>query len=163
MLPDELRATTLKKYRKLCDSCCCHNERELAVHLAEERHPRACPRPLRLGIGVRLPAYLSLPVGVAGPDTSWHGLLMHLKYPLRDRLVMLLPAWEVGLVGIQTYTMGIRGSHDPDRWRANLTQLGLQATRMEALVRNLTLQALTGLTNLYSTRYAALHRLQHAQ
>ena len=25
--------------------------------------------------------------------------------PLRDRLVMLLPAWEVG---IQTYTMGIR-------------------------------------------------------
>ncbi len=31
-LPDELRATTLKKYRKLrlCDSCGCHNERELA-------------------------------------------------------------------------------------------------------------------------------------
>jgi hypothetical protein len=57
-LPDELRATTLKKYRKLCDSCGCHNERELAVHLAEERHPRACPlaRLLRacgrLGIGV---------------------------------------------------------------------------------------------------------------
>ncbi len=34
--------------------------------------------------------------------------------PLRDRLAMLLPAWEVG---IQTYTMGIRGSHDPDRWK----------------------------------------------
>ncbi len=33
-LPDELRATTLKKYRKLCDSCGCHNKRELAVHLA---------------------------------------------------------------------------------------------------------------------------------
>jgi hypothetical protein len=82
-LPDELRATTLRKYRKLCDSCGCHNERELAVHLAEERHPRACPlaRLLRacgrLGIGVRLPACLSL--GVAGRDTSWHGLLMHLK------------------------------------------------------------------------------------
>jgi len=80
--------------------------------------------------------------------------------PLRDRLVTLLPAWEVG---IQTYTMGIRGSHDPDRWHTNLTQLGLPATRMEALVRNLTLQALTELTNLYSTRYAALHCLQHAQ
>ena len=84
-LPDELCATTLKKYRKLCDSCCCHNERELAVHLAEERHPRACPleRLLRacgrLGIGVRLPAYLSGSLGVAGRDTSWHGLLMHLK------------------------------------------------------------------------------------
>jgi hypothetical protein len=80
--------------------------------------------------------------------------------PLRDRLVMLLPVWEVG---IQAYTMGIRGSHDQDRWRANLTQFGLPATRIEALVRNLTLQALTELTNLYSTRYAALHRLQHAQ
>ena len=78
------------------------------------------------------------------------------------RLVTLLPAWEVG---IQTCTMGIRGSHDPDRWHANLTQFGLPATRMEALpvVRNLTLQALTELTNLYSTRYAALHCLQHAQ
>jgi hypothetical protein len=66
-------------------------------------------------------------------------------------------------VGIQAYTMSIRGSHDPDRWRANTTQFGLPATRMEALVRNLTLQALTKLTNLYSTRYAALHSLQHAQ
>jgi hypothetical protein len=26
-LPDELHAITFKKYRKLCDSCCCHNER----------------------------------------------------------------------------------------------------------------------------------------
>jgi hypothetical protein len=82
-LPDELRATTLKKYRKLCDSCGCHNERELAIHLDEERHPRSCPlaRLLRacdrLGIGVLLPAYLSL--GVAGRDTIWHGLRMHLK------------------------------------------------------------------------------------
>ncbi len=44
-LPDELCETTLKKSRKLCDSCCCHrgNERELAVHLAKERHPQACP------------------------------------------------------------------------------------------------------------------------
>jgi hypothetical protein len=80
--------------------------------------------------------------------------------PLRDRLAMLLPVWEVG---IQTYTMGIRGSHDPDRWHANLTRLGLPPSRREALVRNLTLQALTDLSNLYSIRYAALHHLQHAQ
>ncbi len=80
--------------------------------------------------------------------------------PLRDRLAMLLPAWEVGT---QTYTMGIHGSHDPDRWSANLTRLGLPASRTEALVWNLTLQALMELTNLYSIRYAALHRLQHAQ
>ncbi len=36
-LPDELRETTLRHFKKLCDSCGCHNERELAVHLAEER------------------------------------------------------------------------------------------------------------------------------
>jgi hypothetical protein len=40
-LPDELRLTT--KFRKLCDSCGCHNERELASYLAEEWRPRACP------------------------------------------------------------------------------------------------------------------------
>jgi hypothetical protein len=36
--------------------------------------------------------------------------------PLRDRLVTLLPGWAVE---IQAYTMGIRGSNDPDRSRAN--------------------------------------------
>ncbi len=42
--------------------------------------------------------------------------------PLRDRLAMILPAWEVG---IQDYTTGVRGSHDPDRWNLNLTRLRL--------------------------------------
>ena len=40
--------------------------------------------------------------------------------PLRDLLVRLLPGWEVE---IQTYTVGIRGSHDPDRWYAQMRQL----------------------------------------
>jgi hypothetical protein len=41
--------------------------------------------------------------------------------PLPDRLVMILPAWE-GV--IQTYTMGIRGSHDPDSISSDCQQLG---------------------------------------
>ena len=82
-LPDELRDTTIRKFKQLCDSCGCHNEHELADHLAEERRPRACPlaRFLRacgkLNLDIKLPACLSL--GVAGRDTSWRGLLMHLK------------------------------------------------------------------------------------
>ena len=39
-LPDDLRETTIRKYKKLCGSCGCHNERELAAHLAEEQRPR---------------------------------------------------------------------------------------------------------------------------
>ena len=80
--------------------------------------------------------------------------------PLRDRLARLLPAWNVG---IQTYTVGIRGSHDSDRWHANLGQLGMTASRAERLILDMVSQALTELTDLYSVRYAALQRLQHAQ
>ena len=82
-LPDELRDTTIRKFKQLCDSCGCRNEHELADHLAEERRPRACPmaRLLRacgkLKMEIRLPACLSL--GVAGRDTSWRGLLTHMK------------------------------------------------------------------------------------
>ena len=67
--------------------------------------------------------------------------------PLRDRLARLLPAWEVD---IQTYTVGIRGSHDPDRWHANLRRLGMTAARAERLMRGMVSQALTELTDLYS-------------
>jgi hypothetical protein len=82
-LPDALRETAVRRFKKLCDSCCWHNERELAATLAEERRPRACPiaRLLRacgrLQMSVKLPACLSL--GVAGRDTSWQALLMHLQ------------------------------------------------------------------------------------
>ncbi len=80
--------------------------------------------------------------------------------PLRDRLAMLLPAWDVG---IQTYIIGIRGLHDPDRWSLNLTLFRLTASRTEALIRDLTSLALAELTDLYSTRCSALQQLQHAQ
>ena len=42
-LPDELRETTIRRSKRLCDKCGCHNERELAAFLAKERQPRACP------------------------------------------------------------------------------------------------------------------------
>jgi hypothetical protein len=57
--------------------------RELAANLAEEQRPRVCPlaRLLRacgqLQTEIKLPACLSL--GVAGRDTSWCSLLMHLR------------------------------------------------------------------------------------
>jgi hypothetical protein len=82
-LPDELRETCIRKFRKLCASCGYNNERELASHLAEEGRPRACPLARRFRacgqfrMEVKLPACLSL--GVAGRDTSWHALLMYLR------------------------------------------------------------------------------------
>jgi hypothetical protein len=52
-LKDGLRETSIRKYKKPCDSChserelagalACHSERELAGALAEERRPRARP------------------------------------------------------------------------------------------------------------------------
>jgi hypothetical protein len=79
--------------------------------------------------------------------------------PLRDLLARLLPGWEVV---IQTYTVGIRGSHDPDRWYAQLRQLEVTAARAERLMQDMVEQALTELTDIYSVRYAALQHAQHA-
>lgn len=82
-LPDEIREATVVAYRKLCTDCGCHNERELAEHLAAESKPRQCPiaRLLRacgqLGTQIRLPACLTL--GKAARETSWHALLKHLR------------------------------------------------------------------------------------
>ncbi len=80
--------------------------------------------------------------------------------PLRDQLERLLLAWEVD---IQRYTVGIRGSHDPDRWHAILGRLGMTAARADRLIQDMVSQALTELTDLYNIRYAALQRQQQAQ
>ena len=79
--------------------------------------------------------------------------------PLRDLLVRLLPGWEVE---IQTYTVGIRGSHDPDRWYAQMRKLEVTAARAERLMQDMVEQALTELTDIYSVRYAALQHAHHA-
>ena len=78
------------------------------------------------------------------------------KYtPLRELLARLLPEWEVG---IQTYTIGIRGSHDSDRWMANLNRLGVTGNRADRLLHDLVSQTLVELTDLYKVRYAALQQ-----
>jgi hypothetical protein len=75
--------------------------------------------------------------------------------PLSARLARLLPGWEVE---IQTYTIGIRGSLDSDRWKANLNRLGVTGNRANRLLHDLVSQALVELTDLYKVRYAALQQ-----
>ena len=82
-LPDELRQSTIDRYRRLCDRCGCHTARELAEHLQACRTPPRCPiaRLLRacgqLGVQIRLPAVLSL--GKVQRELSWHGMLRYLR------------------------------------------------------------------------------------
>ena len=76
---------------------------------------------------------------------------------LRDLLASLLPGWEVRIL---TFSLGIRGSYIPDRWTANLSELGMSGTRVEKLMEGMVSQALKELTAIYSTRYAAI---QHKQ
>ena len=66
---------------------------------------------------------------------------------------------------IQTYTVGIRGSHEPDRWYAQMRQLEVTvvtAAQSERLMQDMVEQALTELTAIYSVRYAALRQANHA-
>jgi hypothetical protein len=82
-LPDELSETAICKYKWLRDSCGCHNELELAAYFAVEQRPRADPIACliracgQLQAQIKLPACFSL--GVAGRDTRWQALLMHLR------------------------------------------------------------------------------------
>jgi hypothetical protein len=73
--------------------------------------------------------------------------------------VRLLPGWEVE---VQTYTVGIRGSHDLNRWYVQLRLLEVTVARAELLMQDMVEQALTELTDIYSVRYAALQHAQHA-
>jgi hypothetical protein len=47
--------------------------------------------------------------------------------------------------------------------RANLNRFGVTATWTADLIRDLTSQALTELTDIYMIHYAVLQSLQHAQ
>ena len=104
-----MREITCRKYKQLCAVCGCHNEQELAAHLAEEWSPRACPmaRLLRacgqLKMQIKLPACLSL--GIAGRDTSWRALLTHLrnKASTEDADAQLIE--DVSVVGLAWNTI----------------------------------------------------------
>ena len=81
------------------------------------------------------------------------------KYtPLRNRLAGFLPGWEVAIL---TFTIGIRGSYDPNRWNANLSRFGLTVAQTERLMRAVVSQTLTELNDLYNARYAALQNAQN--
>ena len=73
--------------------------------------------------------------------------------PLRDLIASLLLGWEVKIL---TFSLGIRGSYIPDRWTANLNELGMSGKRVEKLMEGMVSQALKELTAIYSTRYAAI-------
>jgi hypothetical protein len=59
--------------------------------------------------------------------------------------------------------MGIRGSHDSDKWKENLNRLGVTGNRANRLLHDLVSQTLVELTGLYKVRYAALqqHRISN--
>ncbi len=64
-----------------------------------------------------------------------------------------------------TIRVGVRGSYDPDRWNTHLSRFGLTAAKMEQLMRALVSQSLRHrhaqeLTDMYNSRYAALHNAQ---
>ena len=84
-LPDSIRDATVKRYRRLCTSCGCLNERELAQYLAKEpdgefrtdpiaRLLRACGQ---LGMHIKLPDCLS--AGKAAREVSWFAFRVHLE------------------------------------------------------------------------------------
>ncbi len=62
---------------------------------------------------------------------------------LLDLLARLLPGWKVGM---QMYTVGIRGSHDPDRWYAQLRRLEVTVAQAGRLMQGMVAQALNELT-----------------
>ena len=82
-LPDELRESTIARYRRLCELCGCHNERELATLLSAEAKPRSCPiaRLLRacgqMGIDIKLPDVLT--AGKMAREVSWYALRVHMR------------------------------------------------------------------------------------
>ncbi len=82
-LPDELLETTIRTFRRLCDKCGCHKERELAAYLAEERQTRVCPLACFLRIYCQLEVQVELPVCtplvVAGRNVSWYALRVYLQ------------------------------------------------------------------------------------
>jgi hypothetical protein len=81
--------------------------------------------------------------------------------PLRDKMTEALPrGWSVEIVN---FTLGIRGSFAETQWTAALASLGVSATGVTHLMEALVAQCLTELTELYSTRAAALRQQANAR
>ena len=80
--------------------------------------------------------------------------------PRENPVWILLLGWEVKIL---TFSLGIRGSYIPDRWTANLNELGMLGARVEKLMEDMVSQALKELTAMYSTRYAAIQHKKNTE
>ena len=154
-LPDEIRASTIERYRKLCTACGCHNPRELATALAAESKPRQCPiaRLMRacgqLQVQIRLPACLT--IGKEERETSWFSLLTHLQQRANtpeatDRfkldLAVVTSAWpsirrHYRRRGIRAPRQLVRDPRAPTAWWSLEGTNKRKATWLEPLERTL--------------------------
>ena len=73
--------------------------------------------------------------------------------PLRDKLAALLPGWKVETIA---FSLGIRGSFNEEKWRADLARLKVPRPAMDKLMHELVAKCLISLGDIYRTRQAAL-------
>lgn len=75
--------------------------------------------------------------------------------PLRDKIAGLLPGWKVETIA---FSLGIRGSYNEDKWRADLDKFKVPGPTMAAIIQQLVSRCLALMGDLYSTRRAAIHK-----
>ena len=73
--------------------------------------------------------------------------------PLKDKLAGLLPGWKVETIA---FSLGIRGSFNEEKWRADLERLKVPRPAMDKLMQELVAKCLVSLGDIYRTRQSAL-------
>ena len=56
--------------------------------------------------------------------------------------------------------MGIRGPHDLERWKEQLSEFGISERKLGNLIQDMVALTLGEMTEIYSVRYAALQNVQ---
>ena len=75
--------------------------------------------------------------------------------PLRDKIAGLLPGWKVETIA---FSLGIRGSYNENKWRADLEKFRIPGPTVAAIMQQMVSRCLALLGDLYSTRRAAIHK-----
>ena len=73
--------------------------------------------------------------------------------PLKDKLAGLLPGWKVETIA---FSLGIRGSFNEEKWRADLERLKVPRPAMDKLMQELVAKCLVSMGDIYRTRQSAL-------
>ena len=73
--------------------------------------------------------------------------------PLRDKMAGLLPGWKVET---GAFSLGIRGSFNEEKWRADLERLQVRGPAIAAIMQLMVSRCLASLGDIYRTRQAAL-------